>query len=564
MLIIKKLLVFSTAFVFLQSCVKKEVDLQNIHNESLNPSFAIPIGQSTFNLGRLENHFADDHFVYNPTTGILEYVYPKELFRLGLADLLKLPTLAANASFGMPLATQTAFTTGGAGTSVNFSGQTTTVFPMVNGELMDSIIIKQGTLDIALTSDYMHNGSVDVIIPSLTLNGAAFNQTIVFNYSGPVPVIVNTNGIDISGYTLDMTDGGITDNTARFAFNAIVTNSGNPLSGTETLALGMNFTIDTIQQANGYFGSFVNILSQDTVFVDFFNKMNGSMHVEDPRIELLIYNTAGIDVHTDFTGIFAPDNSVTVNLGGPGLTSIPTVVGAATIADTGITTHVVDNNNTNPTLSAVVDEGPGEIIYSTTSTTNPAGIVQNFLTYKSEVWCDSRLVLPLYGWGDNFEFEDTTNTDIDGALDMDSTDIDNLEKLTLRIIVDNGLPVETRVQVYFADTNDGIIDSLFDNVNAGADIIRKANVNFSLPLMDPNYGKVTSAVRKITDIVIDKTRFNNLANRGAEKLIYKAYALTNEAPTGKNVKFYPEYELTIKISAKVDFDITINPNSTSN
>ena len=558
MLTIKKLFAFSAIILITQSCVKKEIELNNLESETFDPSFATSLGGATFNMGRLESHFIDDKFEYNPVTGLLEYVYKKRLFELGLSDIFQLPALSATASVGMPPAQQTALTTGGVGTVVNFSAQVATTFPVSNGELLDSIIIKQGTMDITLSSDFTHSGSVNVVIPSLTLNGASYSTTLVFNYTGITPVLVNANALDISGYTLDMTDGGITDNTSRFAFNAQITSSGLPLTGTESLDFTVNLTVDTIQQANGYFGSYTNILARDTAFIDFFENISGDVHIEDPRIDLTIYNTSGISVETDFTAISAPDNSTQTVLGGPALTSIPTILGATTISDTGVTTHLVNNSNTTPTLTQVIDEGPGKIIYDASSTTNQGlpNTTQNFITYKSKVWCDSRLVLPLYGWGNNFTFIDTTNADLEDLLGIDSDDADDVEQVSLRIITDNGLPIEARIQVYFTDSNDVIIDSLF-NASTGEDIIRKANVNFSVPVNDNSYGTVTSPVRKITDIVINKARFNNLANSGAKKIIYKAQGLTNEAPTGKNVKFLPSYSVSIKMSAKVDLNINI-------
>jgi hypothetical protein len=559
MLTIKKLFTFLAIILITQSCVKKEIELANLEGETFDPSFASSLGGATFNMGRLERNYVDDKFEYNPITGLLEYVYSKRLFTLGLSDMFQIPNMNATASFGMPGANQSSMNGGGAGTVVNFSSQSTTTFPVSSSELIDSIIVRNGTMDINLSSDFTHDGSIDITIPSLKLNGVAFTTTLNLNYIATVPVTASLTNFDLSGYTIDLTDGGITDNTARYSFNAQITSSGAPVLGTESLSFTIDFTVDTIQQANGYFGSYTNILAKDTAFIDFFENINGQVHIEDPRIELSIFNTAGISVATFFTGVSAPDNSTQTTLGGPALTSIPIIVGATSITDTGVTNFIIDNANTSPTLTQVIDEGPGEIIYDASSTTNQGlpNTTQNFVTYNSKVWCDSRLALPLYGWGNDFTFIDTTDADIEDMIDVDSADAENIDKVTLRIIVDNGLPIETRIQVYFADTNNVVIDSLFSTAT-GEDIIRQANVNFSVPISDINYGTVTSSVRKITDIIIDKTRFNNLANSGAKKIIYKAKGLTNQAPIGNNVKFSLSNSISIKLSAKVDFNINVN------
>lgn len=556
----QKVSVLFVLSLILFGCVKQEVQLDKLESEEIDPSFALPLGQATFNMGRIEKHFVDDHFIYNPTTGLLEYIFPKRLFTLNAADMLQFPNPSASATVTMPSGTQNAFNLGGAGTIVTFYGQQTTTFNAPNGELMDSIVFKNGTLDINVSSDFPHNTSIDIVIPGLTFNGGAFNKTVNLNYTGTTPVTANVQ-FDLAGYKFDLTDGGTTDNTAKFAFAIEMTSSGVPVLGSEQIDLTADFIIDTIDRAFGYFGQFTNILSEDTMTIDFFeNLYGGTIHIEDPRIELTVYNTAGVSVHSDFNAVYAPDNSVNINLGGPGLTTIPLIVGASTLTDTGITTHLIDNNNTSPTLTAVIDEGPGEMIYDATSETNPGGVTQNFLTYKSKMWCDSRLVMPFYGWGNNFNFRDTTDLDLSEALDVDSADIENVNRVTLRLIADNGLPIESSVQLYFLDSNGLLVDSLFDNVS-GENILKAAKVNFSVPTTDPNYGRVIPGgmQRKITDIVMDKVRFNKLANSGITKMIYSAKGNTNDANLGRNVKFYPDYSIKMKVSAKVDLLYKLKP-----
>lgn len=558
----KSTLLFSVLAItiLITSCVKQEIELDKLESEEIDPSFALPLGEATINLGRVEQSFVDDHFIYNPTTGLLEYVFPRRLFELQLADMLQFPNPSASMSFSMPAPIHTAFNLAGAGTQITFHGQDTASFSAPNGELMDSLVIKQGSLDFNLSSDFAHDVSIDIIIPSLTINGGAFNKTVTLNYSGSTPV-TTTAQFDISGYKLDMTDGGVTTNTARFAFAVTLTNSGVVTSGTENIDITADFVVDTIDRAFGYFGTYTNILSADTMPIDFFeNLYGGTVHVEDPRIELTVYNTSGVPVNTGFNGVYAPDNSININLAGPGLTSIPLVVGAPTINDTGITTHIIDNSNTSPTLSDIVDEGPGEMIYDASSETNPAGVTPNFVTCESKVWCDGRLVMPLYGWGNNFVFRDTTDLDLSQSLNVDSADIENIQAVTIRVVADNGLPIEASLQLYFADSNHVIIDSLFDNAT-GENILTAATVNFSVPVSDPNYGRVTltGAKRKITDVMITQTRFNNLANAGVAKLIYVARGNTNDANLGRSVKFFPDYNLRIKTSAKVDMLYSLKP-----
>lgn len=554
MLTIKKLFAISAIIFIAQGCIKKEIELQKLESEAFDPSFATSLGGATFNLGRLESHYVDDHFEYNASTGLLEYVYYKRLFELGLIDMFSIPAMNATASFGMPGADQSTMNFGGAGTVVNFSNQSTTTFPVSNSEQIDSIIVRNGTMNINLSSDFAHDGVIDIIIPSLKLNGVAFTTTLNLDYVATVPVTASLTNFDLSGYTIDLTDGGTTDNTARFAFNVQMTSSGAPIVGTESLDFTIDFTVDTLQEAHGYLGAYTNILAQDTMYIDLFENLNGgSIHVEEPIINLKIYNNTGIEVQTNFNTIFSSDNNGN-NLTGVGL-NLPLINRAINVGDTAITNDSIDKTNSN--IVQVIDLAPNGLIYDASSNTNPGGVTQNFITYDAALWCDAKLRLPLYGWGNDFTFTDTTDADLDNILGVDSADAENIKQVDLRLIVDNGLPIEAKIQVYFADTNNNVLDSLFNTAN-GEDIIRRANVNFSVPNTNPAYGTVNSSVRKITDIVIDKNRFNNLSNNGAKKIIYKAQGLTNDAPT-ENVKFQPSNSLIMKLSTKVDLDIQVNP-----
>ncbi|NNE55815.1 MAG: hypothetical protein HKN32_07340, partial [Flavobacteriales bacterium] len=82
-------------------------------------------------------------------------------------------------------------------------------------------------------------------------------------------------------------------------------------------------------------------------------------------------------------------------------------------------------------------------------------------------------------------------------------------------------------------------------------------IDFTLPESDPNFGKVLSPTRKITDITLTGKQVSDLVDLGAKKIIYRSRGNTSSAPE-EVVKFFPEYTLDIKLSAKVDTNINLN------
>ena len=553
----KVLLPLLAITLFTTNCIKKEIQLDKISTPTMDPSFALPLGSVSLNLGNLERNVDANNFVYNDGTNLFEIVFNDRLFELSANDMINIPSQSYNNTFILSGGNQSSLLALPVGSAITFTQPFTNTFTIGNGALLDSVIIQSGQLIIDLSSEFMHNANVEINIPSLTLNGAPLQQSYPLNYVGSSPVTSNTV-IDISGYTLDLTNNGTTTNTFNLNIPLQLTNSGNGLAGNEELVSNLQLDINSFSAIWGYLGQQTNILNQDTSQITLFDDLaGGQIHFEDPQIKLSIGNTAGLDVQAQFSAVFAPNNSTTVNLGGPGLNTIPIIARAINPGDTVITNHIIDNNNTSPTLTALLDEGPGEIVYSSIATTNPNGVSSNFVLGDAIVWCDAEIVLPIFGWARNFTLVDTTDFNAANVFGIDSSSnltIEDVDKALVRIIVDNGLPIDAGVQIYFADTNHVIIDSLFSGIE---NVFEKGFVNFSLPLTDLNYGKVTQPTKKITDVVITQTLIKKLVNNNVKRLIYKARGLTNNADSGQNVKIYPEYTVNIKASAKVDFKIDL-------
>jgi len=550
----------ATLVLLLGGCMKEEILLENMSTPNLTPSLALPLANVTLNLGDIEREVDANNFVYNDNINQFEIVYKDRLFDLTANDMITIPNQSYVSNFTLTGANQAALLALPVGNTINFPFQRTETFNVGNGAQLDSIIIKTGQLQLDFDSDFRHNSIINLTIPSLTLNGNPLQQVINLTYSGSVPVLSNTT-IDISGYTLDLTDNNTTFNTFVFSAPVVITNSGNGLTGNERIQTTLGLQINSFDAIWGYLGQQTNILSQDTSRITLFDDLaGGQIHFEDPQLNLIIGNTAGVDVQAQFSAVFAPDNSTTVNLGGVGLNSLPLIARATNPGDTTITTHTINNSNTSPTLSDLLDEGPGKIVYSSTASTNPSGVTNNFVLGDALVWCDAEVILPLYGWARNFTLSDTSDFDAISQLHIDTTgnfSIDDVEQVLIRIIVTNGLPIDAGVQLYFADTNNVVIDSLFKTSIGVENVFEHGIVDFSLPLSDPNYGKVMQETTKTTDIILTQEMLRKLSDNNAQKLIVKSVALTNNANLGQNVKIFPEYNIDVKVSAKVDFNIDL-------
>lgn len=549
-----------TVFITVR-CVKEEIDLNKVQTGELEPSFALPIGSAHLNLGDIEQEYDLNNFIYNESDNIFVAVYNDRLFEFMAKELLDVPPQNFNSTFGMPLSTQTGFVAGPIGSQVSIPNSNNFQMTFSNGELIEEIEIKSGTLQMDLNSTFTHDVSLQLSIQSLKSGGVPYQTTLNIPYTGSLP---STNNIllDISGYTIDCTNSGTTTNNINISSLSVVTNSGNGLSGSEVFDYSFGITIDSYSLVTGYFGEYTNILDQDTSHITLFEDLHGgTVHFEDPQINLAISNSAGVDVQTNFSGIWAPENSTNVNIGGAGPGNIPLITGASTPGEVSTVSHTINNANTVPTLSQVMDEGPAEIIYSASATTNPSGFTTNFIMDTSKVWCDAEVVLPLFGYGDNFTLKDTVPGNIEELLGLESDgniNEEDIDEVLLRLNIDNGMPVDVGFQLYFTNDNYMILDSLFASVNGSQEILESASVNFSLPPTHPDYGKVVAPMNKITDVVISNEKLQYLIDNKAVKIIYKIVGNTASAQTGENIKLYPEYSIDIKASAKINMKVDLS------
>lgn len=552
-------ILFAIAMI-LVACIKDEWILSDqTQIDGLDPSFALPLVDASLNLGNLEQEFDAENFIYNEEDQTFALVYAQDLFRLSTDELQQLNAQEFSEDYTLSAAEATALTALPAGNTATFNQDFELSFEVDNGEELDSIRFAGGGLVINLNSSIPHDIDLEITIPELTLNGAPFLELVSLQYTGFTPFGDAVN-VDLTGYVLDLTQNGITNNTMDLNVEFTVTSSGATTAPGSSLEMDLQLDVSQFQSIFGYLGQLTETTSVDTQFVNLFRDLNGGvLYFEDPKIEVTIRNATGIPASIFFDGVFAPENSEDQQLSGPDLTNFPVISAAATPGDVAITEHTISNDGTEPPLSSLLDEGPFELIYSSEVGINPDGPTQNFILDTSYIACHVDMVLPFFGYADNFALSDTLDLDLEETL-LDAEDgnlsWEDIKKVTIRLVADNGLPIQVEGQVYFADTTNAIIDSLFQNTFEA--LFQAGFVDFSLPDTDPNYGKVTSPTRKITDIEISSAKLQHLLDEGSKKVILQSRANTNEAANGEVVRFFPEYTVNMKLSAKVDTDININ------
>ena len=541
-----------------QSCVKDEyVISENSSIPGLEPTLAIPLAFTELGLGELEQNLdIEEADVANASGDILTVSFTERLFEFGVEDLVDIPDQGVEDGFVADGITALILNVAPEGEEVEFILPFELPFDFENGEILDSIILGESNLNIEVSSSFRHDVSVNLSIEQLKIDGVGFSETVVLDYEGSVPIETDLS-FDVSGGLLDFTGPG-QENALFIDAEFTVTVSGETTNVGDSLGFTIGLSANSLNSAYGYLGQFTELADVDTQRVDIFESIDADrLFFADPSIDLFIQNSSGIALEVDFSSLIAPENEVASIITGGALEEIPVVDAAAFLGDIAYTSHTIDNTNTSPSLSDMLSEGPVELIYTAQGTTNPEGFQYNFIQDTSRITCDATVNLPLYGYVDGYRFLDTVDVDLEVDLGIgDVFSIDDIEQVTLRTIMDNGLPLEAGVQLIFLDSLGLAFDSLF-SLPYERPIVPAGYVDHSLEPSDPLHGRVQEKTRRVTDVPMNNQRLRELLEGRTRQLVVEVRTSTADASESSLVKFFPEDGIDVQLSAKVETHIDL-------
>jgi hypothetical protein len=172
---------------------------------------------------------------------------------------------------------------------------------------------------------------------------------------------------------------------------------------------------------------------------------------------------------------------------------------------------------------------------------------QNFIADTSKFKATIEVTLPMWFRTGDFSLQDTVAFDFANILGSGGKlNSDAIQLAMIRLVIDNGLPIDVRMQAYFTNSSYQVIDSMFlDNLpqipSAAIDNVTAA---------------VTGSTNKESIASLDNVKIRKI--KDTKWIVIKATLATTNFKTNPalKVKFYKKYKLGFKLYVKAQVKIT--------
>ena len=381
--------------------------------------------------------------------------------------------------------------------------------------------LKAGSMTILFQNNQPDTVDLKVSIPQLSKDGVYFEKTTVLD-----PDESFSTGIgSLDGYEIQSSTDSVT-----FYYEAYLRTTGERVKLTSPLGALLNVEFSYIE---GYWGTDTLDLERDTIEIEFFEKWSqGEVYFDEPRIQLDVLNSFGFPVRSivNTMNILSVDGD-SIELESPFINDginfeYPLI---SELGEVKTTTFYFDKDNSN--VVDVLSAGPVFVDYDVDAMANPNGFTElGFMTDESMFRVQVSVELPFHARIIDFKANDVFNIDFDGYNDV--------EYIEFKMITENQIPLGVDVQVYFADENKNVIDSLFTN---------EENILDPAPV-DSN-GDVNGQSEKTTFMTIDAAKFERVKN--AKKLLLEAKFSTSDATNGQMVNIRDGEKVDIRMGMKI-------------
>ncbi len=506
---LKQYLLLLGTVMFLASCqIDKLFELGNVDFAATKYTgeFAVPLFHTSINIDDLLATQDSFSFLEIDNDGFMTVHYKGDVFTVSGDGLI--PVISIDQEF--PIAD--------------------TVFevpsPISGGDFdLDFADLKEGDISIRFQSPYAEPIEVDVKMFNLLKNGVAY----VHHFSVPANGTIDLKNESLIGYRLDVVNDkiqmGYQSKKADGTFAPIL-----PLVTIKNL----NFSY-----VEGFFTKDFDI-AIDSIRIGLLeNKLNGTVKFEDPKLTMTVDNSMGVPMNAVFNEVSVLTNSGNKILLQSDYIENGIAVAYPNAAEVGQSKRTVFNfDNTNSNLKDILNQGPVQVNYDIDGDPNPDSdeSIRGFFTDSSKVNINVELELPMYGTASGFTLTDTIVPNFPEV----PAEFGGAE---LKLITDNELPLDLELQMYFVDSLNNVLTTLFDGTT---NIISAADVDSDGVVLKDQNG---DPIGKESVIFIDLSSETYTKIATAKKVVIETAFSTYQSGT-VHVKIFSSHDINIRTGVK--------------
>ena len=392
---------------------------------------------------------------------------------------------------------------------------------------------------IEISNEFNHDLKLVVDIPSLSLSSGT-------NWTDSVTVSPNSLDqiiLDMSNFTMDLTQGPLGYNELMIHFTTTLTGTGQSINPTDKI--GIDFQLSDIGGFDVVYGDFKNqqiAISEDSIELNIFQASEGAIDFQltNPTILFSVENSFGFSSQLAMTEFYSQDSSgsiLNVTYDSAAINPQPAPFNFQTISapssQGGITTTDIYMNSSNSNLVDVISTTPKQINYAPSFEINPnTGPNNNYITQNSQMTINSEITLPLEGYAGGWRMGDTLPFDfeVDNLFSGETT----VEEATIKFVTTNGWPVEVDFTLLLLDSNKNTLSAIADD-----ELILQSGI------LDAS-GKVIEPTIKVTELNCDSTCVDEL--NITKYVVLSVDANTTNYSSQQSVKIYEDYKLGVAMS----------------
>jgi hypothetical protein len=500
-----------------------------------NPTLAIPLGELEYTVSELFLELDDQASAIGPgEDNIVTVVYEETVSGESAIEYLSL----LDQSFSGGLVFGTAISNSPVQQEIRRVGSFDFDLDTQADERIDSAYLKNGRLDIQLTSGFAQPITYALVLRSLKNNGISIIRQGTLTSFGSRQETVDLNGI-----------------TALFHLNAeeeLVPNQfvldiaydiripqGGSLSSTTALSFDIGLRELEYSDLFGLLGTDpveFEIEVLDFTFFDIFT--GGEVFFADPRVDFTYFNSLGFPIGIDYSNVGARSKDGTfIRLTGP-ITEELAVVNAPVLGqlpELVETTHRLDNTNSN--IVDIISSQPGSFRVDVSTVANPENVPEqyNFLTDRAVASARATVEIPF-----NLTMEElVANEQLRFRY---GDDLEQANEALLRVIATNDMPMSGDLELQFLNRRGQVIFTVDERPVFGAAEI------------GPD-GRTTGPDITTNDFLFDSEDLRLIENAATVNIV--ARLNTTDAQSNVPVKFFDDYVLNLTLALQAD--VELNP-----